>query len=231
MAFVQVVNASPHQQKTLEQQYVEAMERAMVGAEGATYTGLNPINDSNSRLAWNESGPCKGVLVLIWTKYPGSYHPGEEVNCSWGYTWVSVIPDMREFFVGNVSSGANLTLRAEQLLGGPTGWNQSYFVEAYVRPSDLFRPSGDNEIDDTTASLALPSNAEAWYKSWFNGNIISSYYPEKFPWTRLGFTYDWGSSSHIGLSEYVIMKGATIYVQSVTPTAEYLNGFYDLAAS
>jgi type II secretory pathway pseudopilin PulG len=226
MALAPIVNAAPQAQKTLQQQYAEAVERAMTGAQGTTFTGLNPINDANPRLVWNESGPGKGVLVLTWTKYPGSYHPGEEVNCSWGETWVTVIPDMEEFFAGHVSKSADLTLRAEELLGGPTDWNYTYFVEAYVQPSDLFRPAGDNEICDTTASTALPSDAEAWYKSWFNGNIVSSYYPEKFPWTRLGYTYDWGSTTHIGLSEYVIKKGATIQVLSVTPTAEYLNGFY-----
>lgn len=226
MAFVQVVNASPQQPRTLEQQYVEAMERAMTGAQGTTYADLNPISDDNPRLVWNETGPCKGVLVLTWTKYPGSYHPGQEVECWWGETWVTVIPDMREFFAGNVSPSADLILRAEQLLGGPSGWNQTYFIEAYVQPADLFRPSGDNEINDTVASLLLPSNADAAYRAWFNGNIIDSYYPESYPWTRLGYTYDWGSSSHIGLSEYVIKKDATIHVVSVTPTAEYLAGFY-----
>jgi hypothetical protein len=145
-------------------------------------------------------GIATGRIQLL----SGSFHPGQEVNCSWGETWVTVIPDMEEFFSGTVSKSANLTLRAEQLLGGPSGWNYTYFVEAYVRPCDLFRPSGDNEINDTTASLTLPSNADASYKAWFNGNIISSYYPEKYPWTRLGYTDDWGSSSHIGLSEYVI---------------------------
>jgi len=225
MSFAQVITAS-HEEQTLEQRYVEAIERAMTGGQGTTYGGLNPIADSNSRLVWNETGPCKGVLVLTWTKYPGSFHPGQETNCSWGETWVTVIPDMREFFAGSVPRGTDLTLRAEQLLGGPAGWNYTYFVEAYVRPCDLFRPAGDNEIDDTTASLTLPSGAEDWYRAWFEGNIIYSYYPERYPWTRLGYTYDWGSSSHIGLSEYVIKQGAVISVVSVTPTAEYLSGFY-----
>ena len=144
---------------------------------------------------------------------------------------MTVVPDMREFFAGNVSRSSDLTLRAEQLLGGPQDWKYTYFVEMYVQPADLFRPAGDNEIDDATASLNLPSDAAPWYRDWINGNIIYSYSPEKYPWTRLGYTYDWGSPSHVGLSEYVVEKGATVFVRSVTPNAEYLSGFYEGSAS
>jgi hypothetical protein len=43
------------------------------------------------------------------------------------------------------------------------------------------------------------------------------------PWTRLGYTYDWGDSkTHIGLSEFVIEQNATVTVKSVTPTVQYL---------
>ncbi len=48
-----------------------------------------------------------------------------------------------------------------------------------------------------------------------------------YPWTRLGYTYDWGSSNQIGLSEFVqdgkIVDGTTISVgiKSVKTTAEY----------
>jgi hypothetical protein len=43
-----------------------------------------------------------------------------------------------------------------------------------------------------------------------------------FPWTRLGYTYDWGSSfvyegslPGVGASEFVIKQGAEIYVERV----------------
>ena len=48
--------------------------------------------------------------------------------------------------------------------------------------------------------------------------------PDKlpFPWTRLGYTYDWGESeNHIGLSEFVVRKGADIEIDSVSTVNDY----------
>ena len=45
------------------------------------------------------------------------------------------------------------------------------------------------------------------------------------PWTRLGYTYDWGeSSNHVGLSEFVLAKGASLEVDAVTPVDDYCRG-------
>ena len=44
-----------------------------------------------------------------------------------------------------------------------------------------------------------------------------------FPWTRLGYTYDWGSKEpkKVGGSEFIIKQGVTIYLHSITPTNDY----------
>jgi len=43
-----------------------------------------------------------------------------------------------------------------------------------------------------------------------------------YPWTRLGYTYDWGNpDSEVGLSEFVITAGATIKIENVYETAAY----------
>ncbi|MBK8453511.1 MAG: hypothetical protein WAQ53_14365 [Thiofilum sp.] len=52
----------------------------------------------------------------------------------------------------------------------------------------------------------------------------SSYGDKGYPWTRLGYTYDWGKPNNpIGFSEFVIDKGAKVEVKSVTTTAKYCN--------
>ena len=121
-----------------------------------------------------------------------------------------------------MGSDVNVTLRTAQLLGLPANATDSYFVELWVKPQSLFRPSPDNEITDTTAALTFPANATADYKIWFN-NINSSYYSMEYPWTRLGYTYNWGNTqTQVGLSEFVIEQNSTVTVKSVTPTAQYL---------
>ena len=56
-----------------------------------------------------------------------------------------------------------------------------------------------------------------WFQQKFEG-----YYERPYPWTRLGYTYDWGNpNSSIGASEYVVRENATVGVASVTPVDEY----------
>jgi len=50
-----------------------------------------------------------------------------------------------------------------------------------------------------------------------------SYTPGKtqYPWTALGYTYDWGSRDFAGPSEYLGASEAPARIHSVTPTAKY----------
>jgi hypothetical protein len=51
------------------------------------------------------------------------------------------------------------------------------------------------------------------YKAWFDANIISSYFDGKYPWTRLGYTYDWADNGQeYGLSEFIIKKDSDVTV-------------------
>ncbi len=69
------------------------------------------------------------------------------------------------------------------------------------------------------------------YKGWFTNRkeyIYSGTNP--YPWTGLGYTYDWGNpAGHVGLSEFVIhgktedCKGVSVGIKSVTPTAAYFD--------
>lgn len=207
---------------TLDQLYTIAIEDAIIAKESEISTNLTPIVENNTNLIWQGQGENASVLVVTWTKYANSYPVGQNVTTSWGDTWVTVAPQIQVFFNDHVASDANDTVRAAQLLGMPANTTNTYFVELWVKPQTLFRPTPDNEVGDNTASLTFPANATADYKEWFNSNIIYSYYPMKYPWTRLGYTYDWGSSNHVGLSEFILKQNSTVTVKSVTPTVEYL---------
>ena len=207
----------------LDEMYQDAIGEVMVTGQTVTYSGLTPIVEENSDLIWQGESDNKSVLVVAFTKYASSYPVGQTVNTTWGDVWVTLVPDIQTFFQNNVDDNANLTLRAAQLLGLPPNTGNTYFVELWVQPQYLFRPTADSEITDITAQIALPASATTEYKEWFNGNIIYSYYPPRYPWTRLGYTYDWGNpDSQVGLSEFVIKQNALVEVKSVTPTVDYL---------
>jgi hypothetical protein len=206
---------------TLDQRYAAAIEDTMIAKESEISSSLTPILANNSGLVWMGEGENATVLMVTWTQYVDSYPVGENITNNWGDTWVTAAPQIQTFFQSHPTD--DLALRAAQLLGLPANTSNTYFVELWVKPDMLFRPTPDNEINDTTAQLNFPSNATGDYKDWFNSNIIYSYYPMRYPWTRLGYTYDWGdSASHVGLSEFIIKANSTITVKSVTPTDQYL---------
>ncbi|MGZ7096503.1 MAG: hypothetical protein ACXVHU_08550, partial [Methanobacterium sp.] len=132
-------------------------------------------------------------------------------------------PQLKDYFKLHPVPDQYQRLRVAQLLGLPPDSKNTYFAEIWVNPQDLFRPSADNEINDTNAQLDFPNSTDPDYKIWFDDNIIYSYYPKKLPWTRLGYTYDWGNPfSHIGLSEFVLKNNSQIGVKSVQMTNDYL---------
>lgn len=203
--------------------YENAIIDAMVAEEDEIYDDLIAITEDNDYLIWQEDGQEKRVLVVTWTGYPDSFPDGNTVTTWWGEPWVTVVPEIRDWFGDNYAGETDMILRAEQLLGLPRDAAYTHFVELWVQPDDLFRPTPDNEITDRAAQLEFPESAQEWYIEWFNENIIYSYFPMRYPWTRLGYTYDWGNEdSEIGLSEFVIKKDSEVIVESVSLTGEYL---------
>lgn len=199
--------------------YNQALQDAMLAEDNEICRNLVSIDQNNKDLIWRDGR----VLVVTWTRYPESYPVGKEVATWWGDTWVTAVPELKDFISKNNLSGEN-TLRVEQLLGLPPESEYSSFAELWVRPQDLFRPAPDPEINDTEAGLAFSDSVTSEYKISFNNTIISQYFGDKkYPWTRLGYTYDWGNPrSEIGLSEFVIRKGSSVIVNSLQSNEDYI---------
>ncbi|GHU44240.1 hypothetical protein FACS1894190_15440 [Spirochaetia bacterium] len=64
---------------------------------------------------------------------------------------------------------------------------------------------------------------DADFKKWFDGNIVFSYFDSAYPWTRLGYTYDWApGSNEYGLSEFIVLKGVTVNVEFTKTFDEFI---------
>ncbi|MEM5787324.1 MAG: hypothetical protein AAGU11_08400 [Syntrophobacteraceae bacterium] len=125
--------------------------------------------------------------------------------------------------------------RVLKLLGLNPGRQYDVIVEMFVDPKDLFRPSPDPEITDHKAEIAVQDENGNWifpspfvqyateplyvsgpgkpavsFRDWYTSNAIDAYDVDidkgwGVPWTRLGYTYDWGNPrKRIGLSEFII---------------------------
>ena len=211
-------NVSDSQDEKLDAMYRNAMKDAEVAEESEIFRNLTRITGSNSALLFDGEGR---VQVVTWTGWDG-YFNKTDLNLS-SEVWVTVVPEIRTRIMEDSGRVSNLTLRLAQLLGMPKNRVKKWFVELWVKPSDIFRPCPDPEITDRECQLDFPQNVSTEHVMWFNSLRNASYADENgcCPWTRLGYTYDWGGESEIGLSEFVVRNGAKVRVGAIYTTDDY----------
>ncbi len=98
---------------------------------------------------------CSGRHLDTWNGYDDNI--GKPVDLS-RPVWVTVVPEIQTFCRSQSIPAAHIPLRLEQLLGLPPGNGKTKFVEMWVSPKDLFRPSPDPEISDHEAELDFPES-------------------------------------------------------------------------
>jgi hypothetical protein len=185
---------------------------------------LWPINATNLKLEWKTIKDQKYVLVGSFNRHPESYSDTSLIN-SWGEIWVFLPRQLKYRMKPALLEESDTLMRLNQLLGLPPENTNNYIVELWVKPGDLFRPAADMEIDDSKAGPYFPANTDKVYMNWFNQNIYNSYFSSwtHYPWTRLGYTYDWAESApEVGISEYCIKTNSLIFVQKLYPALKYL---------
>ena len=136
--------------------------------------------------------------------------------------WVTLDNDVQQHC--QAFSAEQRDLRIQQLLGLPPQKSpvERHFVVLTVNTDDVFRPCANPSLADDQCSAAFPSDVSEAHKAWYAGQTALAYQTEGYPWTRLGYTYNWNpGADEVGVNEFVIRKGASVKVESVTPTAEY----------
>jgi hypothetical protein len=207
----------------LRKLYKNAVLNAMCPDQYKISRNLIPINDTNSRLIWKRFGNEDYVLVVSWKSDTAFYNKTGINNTGDHEIWVTVVPELKEACI----RGGDNDLRLMQRLGLPPNTHYKYFVELWVKPSDLFRPCPDKEILDSECQLFFPSDTDSTYVIWFNSMRVELYnccnLYHTYPWTQLGYTYDWypENNSHVGLSEFVIGKNKTFMINGFFKTSDY----------
>ncbi len=164
----------------------------------------------------------KYILVVTWKKNPTYYPASGWYNTANRDIWTTLAPELTlRMNVLNPPDSTKI-LRVEQLLGLQPDSKYDTFVEFWVKPEDLFRPCPDNEIGDRNCDFLYPANADINHVNWMLNNKLLDY--AKYPWTQLGYTYDWNPSnaSHFGLSEFVIKRNKAVYLRKKWSNADYL---------
>ncbi len=205
----------------LRAQYTAAVRDASNATPEKISRNLLAVHPSTPGLHWrtNESGALEIRVVSFMTTGAATNFYQGHTNITAGEQWVTLYPELRNFC--SAYPGTNVLLRIKQVLGMPPWSPNDAIVEFWVNPNYLFRPTPDPEIYDHEACVEFYSNSFSFmsvqtvsstYIQWFTNTFNSRYYDipggnpsNSWPWTRLGYTYDWGQpSNHVGLSEYVI---------------------------
>ncbi|WP_375559530.1 hypothetical protein ACE193_17570 [Bernardetia sp. OM2101] len=210
--------------------YQKSIESSMSPSPQKVYPNLVSITPENTNLIRKRINGEDYILMVTWKQnisYYEKYLDSAHYNTGSYPIWVTTAPELAQRMQKEKAKDVNLRLK--QLLGLPPNAIYSYFIEFWVKPQDLFRPCPDSEITDNKCDLCFPENTDTSYMSWINENRVSRYYQcqidEKYPWTQLGYTYDWNpkNKSHVGLSEFVIKENTNIIIKAIYTTEGYLN--------
>ncbi|MDO4265528.1 MAG: hypothetical protein Q4C63_03575 [Eubacteriales bacterium] len=172
---------------------------------------------------WDDQGR---VLLVTWHNYPGSYPEGETVTLSWGTVWTFTEDEIASKYAKDISKVKDQELRLKQLIGfGPDSVHTT-FTGFWVSPEDVVRPAYQTDPADGSMMVSFPEEetVEEAYKIWFDDNILNSYYYGAYPWTRLGYTFDWADNgTDYGLTEFLVSQGAEVEVAFTETTEEFLS--------
>ncbi len=211
------------------QDYINAMNWSM-GSGAPDYTpnadgmvnNLKTITHDTPGLIWKPGDPSR-LLFSTFCDYAG-YHQGYIDGGRSSYLWLAAAPDLYNFLRDNNISGTDAALRTKQLLGMPADASNDRIVELWASVDGLRRPMKNPDIINPNSSITYPyspAEMEAKYPgfmTWFENQKSTYTSNPPYPWTQLGYTYDWGNpDSRIGLTEFVLPN---------LPQSQYLLDFY-----
>jgi len=212
----------------LEARFQAAVADAEVAKRSEIHQGLRPVVADEPGLVWEQEPGQSRVLVVTWTQWEGYDDKVEEEMDLTRPVWVTLVPDLQSFCRSyRPRPKRSLDLRLEQLLGLPPSNDKTRFAELWADPKALYRPCPDPEVTDQECGLEFPRGGGNLvvldeYQRWFENQKESSYGEGGYPWTRLGYTYDWGGrGTVVGLSELIVPAGATVKVRDVLSTEDY----------
>lgn len=213
---------------TDDELFAAAVRDAVFADEDEILPLVNIIKD-DANVLWSEDG--KSVLVAFMHKYPDSYVPGEEIELKWGNVWCVSEAEFHNWMQNNSEKVSDWTQRLHQVLGMPYSKGYNSVTALWVDASLIYRPAYVTDAKAEMKNEPVKTGDEefdAMYKEWFDGNIIWSYFDSAFPWTRLGYTYDWADNgTEYGLSEFLVFSGAKAkveYTYSVDEFVEFTRG-------
>lgn len=204
---------------TAEDLWAAAMQDA-VFSEDSEVAELVTLTPEDPYVIWDEGG--ERVLLLTWHDYDDACEPGGPVPSGGGEIWATSLGEMTAWYREHHDGVVDWNLRFAQLLGVHANEGYTRFTGFWVSPEDVIRPA---YVTDVTLQMenGYDQLQEGLYKDWFDQNILWSYFESDYPWTRLGYTYDWsGGASEYGLTEFLISDSSQTEVAFTCTTNAFV---------
>ena len=202
----------------------QAVEDAMIAEDGEILPVVS-LDEGEPYAVYNEEGR---VLLYTFHKYPDSYPDGTDVKLEWGNVWTFTGGELEDWYQENKEGVTDWQTRMKELLGLTPDNESNYVTAMWVKPEDVFRPAYISDIGTVEMTDSFSEDVDADYKAWFDANIISSYYDGEYPWTRLGYTYDWADNGQAyGLSEFIVKQDSDVKVAYTVELGEMIQKLED----
>ena len=203
--------------------YREQYAAAVKNAKNLTSDDIYPLVsiDGSSDMA-TLSGDNSQVVLVTWHNNPDAFKDGQTISHTEKTIWAFTDKEFLKWFRENHDKVDNWDIRLKQLIGMSPETDNRYFTVFWANVTDVFRPAFFPDISSGMMNTAFTNTLEEdttenamWFKNWFDRTSETIYSRDGgHPWTRLGYTYDWGNSNgKYGLSEFIVRDGAKIEVK------------------
>lgn len=196
----------------------QAVQDAML-AEDSEIQPLVTLTKEDALVNWDDAGR---VLLCTWHNYPDSYPQGETVTIEWGPVWTFTDKEMASH-ADELQKAQDPLMRLRQIISFAPDSEHSTVTGFWVDPKDVLRPAYQSDPSEGAMQIAFDDDVDETFKTWFDENILSSYFYGSYPWTRLGYTYDWADNgTEYGVTEFIVNSGAEVEVAFTEPTEDFL---------
>lgn len=189
-----------------------------VFSEDSEVMELVCLTPQDPRVVWDDAG--ERVLLVTWHAYEEPCEPGDALVHT--DIWATSLGEMEDWYQENAGGVTDWELRFAQLLGMPDDGSCTRFSAFWISPSEVIRPA---YVTDVTAQMenGYDQITDPAYQTWFDDNILYSYFESAYPWTRLGYTYDWsGGESVYGLTEFLVADGSQAEIAFTCSTEDFV---------
>lgn len=209
--------AAAEAERSPEQLYQAAVLDAVM-AEEDEILPLVSITQDSPLATWKNGN----VLLVTMNDRPEQYIEGETVEVP-GEVWTFTDKEIAAWYPEHKRGVTDWTLRLEQLVGVPADADYTHVTAMWVSPEDICRPAYVTDITTDKMQNTLPEDTPEEYREWFDNNIIWSYFDSAYPWTRLGYTYDWAADSgEYGVTEFLVRPGAVVTIEYTDTVDQFI---------